>query len=101
MQLGEKRIFLDVDLTLAKFSKVVGTNTTYLSNVINQRFGCNFKTLVNRYRIEYAMKHIKEKGIESIGDIKLYGFKSKSTFYDCFTKQAGLAPKAFIKEIKK
>lgn len=97
MQLEKQRIFLDVDLTLAKFSKVVGTNTTYLSNIINQRFGCNFKTLLNRYRIGYATEKMKEEGTGMVGNTERFGFKSKSTFYDSFVKVTGTNPTSYLK----
>uniref|UniRef100_UPI00263796FB helix-turn-helix domain-containing protein n=1 Tax=uncultured Phocaeicola sp. TaxID=990718 RepID=UPI00263796FB len=49
-----RKVYLDSKLSLEKFSSIVGTNTTYLSNAVNNYFGCNFKQLLNKYRIEYA-----------------------------------------------
>ena len=39
---------------------VSGTNTTYLSNAVNNYFGCNFKQLLNKYRVEYAKSLLLE-----------------------------------------
>ena len=38
-----RKVYLDSKLSLEKFSSIVGTNTTYLSNAVNNYFGCNFK----------------------------------------------------------
>ena len=54
--LDKQRVYLNAQLSLSGLSKMLFTNTTYLSKVINIYFGCNFKTLVNRYRIAYAKR---------------------------------------------
>ncbi|MBQ8519970.1 MAG: helix-turn-helix transcriptional regulator, partial [Bacteroides sp.] len=63
-QLEVKKIYLDPNLSLTKLSSIVGTNTTYLSNTVNRRFGMNLKALVNRYRVGHAkalMKGLKQR----------------------------------------
>ena len=50
------------------FCIVVGTNTTYLSNAVNQVFHCNVKTLINWYRVQYA-KTVLSKKMYSLKDI--------------------------------
>ena len=49
-----KQVFLDSELSLKKFSVMIDTNQTYLSNVVNKYFNCNLKELLNTYRVEYA-----------------------------------------------
>ena len=56
-----RKVFLDPKLSLVKFSSIVGTNTTYLSNVVNHYFKCNFKHLLNKCRVKYA-KLLLDKG---------------------------------------
>lgn len=92
--LDSKQIYLDPSLSLIKLSSVVGTNTTYLSNSINKYFGCNFKTLVNRYRIEYCKKLLGNNPISvPIKEIaKKCGFSSVSAFYASFKKITGISP---------
>lgn len=91
----KKRIYLDPTLNLAKFSQIVGTNTTYLSNVVNRHYGCNFRTLLNRYRVEHA-KEVLLSGEVSLVELPLHcGFISRSTFYEAFRKVTGLSPKRF------
>lgn len=51
-----KQVFLDSELSLKKFSVMIDTNQTYLSNVVNKYFNCNLKELLNTYRVEYAKR---------------------------------------------
>jgi len=89
-----KQIYLDSSLSLVKLSSVVGTNTTYLSNSINKHFGCNFKTLINRYRVEYCKKLLGTNPMSvPIKEIaKNCGFSSVSAFYASFKKLTGISP---------
>ena len=78
------------------FCIVVGTNTTYLSNAVNQVFHCNVKTLINWYRVQYA-KTVLSKKMYSLKDIPFVcGFSSKSTFYSAFKKFEGITPFQYI-----
>ena len=93
-QLEVKKVYLDSKLTLTKFSSIVGTNTTYLSNTVNRRFGVNLKGLVNRYRVEHAKGLIRERGAQTdMGEvIRLSGFSSRSIFYSAFRRETGISP---------
>lgn len=98
--LGSNKIYLDKRLSLAKFSSVVGTNTTYLSNAVNQVFHCNVKTLINWYRVQYA-KTVLSKKMYSLKDIPFVcGFSSKSTFYSAFRKYEGITPYQYMHKNK-
>jgi AraC-like DNA-binding protein len=99
-QLEERKIYLMPDLSLIKFSQIVGTNTSYLSKVVNHRFGCNFRTLVNKYRVAYAIKLMQNIGEGcSIDEIsRRSGFFSRSVFYDAFLKVMGKSPSRCLEE---
>lgn len=87
-----KRIYLDSHINLAKFSLLLCTNTTYLSKVINIFFGCNLKTLLNKYRVDHAKELLKLEDC----DLKTLpikcGFASRSTFYAAFMKFEQVTP---------
>lgn len=87
-----KKVYLDPTLSLIKFSSIVGTNTTYLSNTINRNFGCNFKTLINKYRVEACkvMLGMKELSVKDVACRS--GFSSVSAFYASFKKATGVSP---------
>ena len=50
--LYREEIYIDNGLTLVTLADKLGTNTSYLSAIINSHFNCNFRTLINKYRIE-------------------------------------------------
>ena len=76
--------------------RVVGTNTVYLSQAINLLAGCNFKTLVNRYRVEHICQEAERtnRDIEDISND--YRFWSRSTFYDAFKTHTGKTPRQYM-----
>lgn len=90
-----KQIYLDASLNLKKLSHTLFTNTTYLSRVINTYFNCNLKTLLNRYRIDYAKELLKKEECDLKELPGKCGFLSKSTFYSAFTKFEHITPTAF------
>ncbi len=81
--LDKEQVFKQQDLTLDLLAAKLNTNITYVSQIINKEFGCNFNTLINRYRISHCKKLIegnkkdkllmKQLGFDS-------GFASQSTF---------------------
>ena len=87
-----RKVFLDPKLSLVKFSSIVGTNTTYLSNVVNHYFKCNFKRLLNKCRVKYA-KLLLDKGKHTPEElVKLCGFTSRSVFYSALLKKLAWFP---------
>ena len=94
--LEQDKLFLRPELSLIYLSRVVGTNTVYLSQAINLLAGCNFKTLVNRYRIEHVCQEA-EKTNRDVEDIAHdYSFWSRSTLYDVFKTHTGLTPRQYM-----
>jgi len=47
-----KKIYLNSQLNIMDVVKIVGTNRTYISSIINQHYNQNFCTFVNSYRVE-------------------------------------------------
>ena len=52
----EEQIYLNKDLTIWELSKKLGSNRTYISQIINTDYGQNFSTFVNSYRVHHAQK---------------------------------------------
>ena len=76
----------------------LGTNTRYISAVVNVRFHMNYTSFVNKYRIEEAMSILVDKRyqhlrIEEVSD--MVGFANRQSFYASFYKITGITPKEY------
>ena len=97
-----EKIFTKKDLTVVMVAKILNTNKSYISQVINEYFGFNFSTYVNEYRVKEARRLLTDEKfrhltIESIaGDS---GFNSVSAFNNAFKKFTGLTPSYYLKSI--
>jgi len=57
----QDKIYRDQDLTIYKLSKLLGTNSKYVSMVINNYFEKTFVNFVNEYRINEAKINLVNK----------------------------------------
>jgi PAS domain S-box-containing protein len=95
----EKSLYLNPNLTLKEVSDRLGTNTKYLSQVVNHHGGHNFQHFLNTYRIKEVQRKIGSNACRNhtlYGIARKCGFKNKSTFYKVFKEITGMTPKAFV-----
>ena len=90
--------YLNQDLNIYDLSKSMNTPSRQLSACINNEMGVNFNEWVNNYRVEAALKLLKDQSkahysIEGIGEDS--GFKSRSAMYAAFKKKIGHSPGHF------
>ncbi|MFC7347068.1 helix-turn-helix domain-containing protein [Chryseobacterium zhengzhouense] len=94
--------YLEQGLTLKKLAEQFKTNTSYLSQVINEYKGSNFNTYINALRISYATQKIyqdkewRKYSIEHIASAA--GFSNRQSFSNIFLEQNGIRPADFIKK---
>lgn len=89
-------------LTLPQLATQLDVLPNYLSQVINERFNCNFFDFINQYRIAEAKRLLLDKPDYKILDIALdSGFNSKSAFYKVFKQQCHTTPTQFRKSHSK
>ncbi|MBO6186737.1 MAG: helix-turn-helix transcriptional regulator [Chryseobacterium sp.] len=97
-----KQGYLEQGLTLKKLSEQFKTNTSYLSQVINEYKGSNFNTYINILRINFATQKIyndkewRKYSIEHIAAAA--GFSNRQSFSNIFLEQNGIRPADFIKK---
>lgn len=96
-------LFLENSFDLSELSQIIGTNKSYVSQVINEAYNRNFNSLLNDYRIREAMKIISDPAnhkytIETIAG--KVGYNSKTSFNNAFKKYTGLTPSFYVKSIK-
>lgn len=94
--------FCDAEFSLNKLAEMVGSNSSYVSQVINQNFDKNFRSFINGYRIKEARRILSDPigrkySIASIAS--MVGFKSKGTFNLIFKEVTGITPSSYIKSL--
>jgi AraC-like DNA-binding protein len=97
----DEKLYEDAELTLTQLSKLVGSNPSVISKVINQGFEQNFNDFVNSYRIRAVTEKLltgEHKTQTLLGIAFDCGFNSKATFNRAFKKQTGLSPKEWIEQ---
>jgi len=96
--LQKDNLYLDPHLSLRDVADRLGTNTKYLSQVVNHHSGNNFQYFINNYRVAEVKKQIAR---QENGNLTLYGialacgFKNKSTFYKVFKEITGQTPRQY------
>lgn len=102
--LADAEVICQQDFGVAKLAKLIGSNTTYVSQVINEKYGVAFSNLLGTCRIREAcrrlddMEHYGNMTIEAISDS--VGFKSRVTFINTFKREIGLTPSQYLKMAK-
>ena len=95
----EEKSYQDPELSLTQMAKLLQTNPSLLSMVINKGFGMNFNDWVNKYRLE-EVKSLFEKGEhkkQTLLSIAFEcGFNSKATFNRAFKKATGFTPREWL-----
>lgn len=95
-------LYLDGKLSLKTLSSMLDITTHQLSEILNSRLNTNFRSFVNRYRINAAKKMLLENEDISILHTTLNcGFNSKTTFNTAFHALEGMTPTKFIEINKK
>ena len=93
--------FCSPDFSIDRLAMLIDSNARYVSEVINDEFGMNFRALLNDYRVKKAM--IRLEDTENYGNFTIraiaesVGYKSQTTFITAFTRQTGLKPGIYQK----
>ena len=90
--------YKDKTYSAKRLAEDLGTNTRYISAVVNVRFHMNYTSFVNKYRIDEAMallvdKRYQDLNMEDISD--MVGFSNRQSFYASFYKLNGCTPRDY------
>lgn len=90
--------YKDKDYSAKKLAEDLGTNTRYISAVVNVQFHMNYTTFVNKFRIEEAMtimvdKRYQSLTMEEVSD--MVGFSNRQSFYASFFKFMNMTPRDY------
>ena len=88
--------YKDKDYSAKRLAEDLGTNTRYISAVVNVRFHMNYTSFVNKFRIEEAMtilvdKRYQDLNMEEVSD--MVGFANRQSFYASFYKIMNMTPR--------
>ena len=90
--------YRDKDYSAKRLAEDLGTNTRYISAIVNVRFHMNYTSFVNKYRIDEAMSILVDKRyqnlrMEEVSD--MVGFANRQSFYASFFKIMGTTPRDY------
>ncbi|MBO6017796.1 MAG: AraC family transcriptional regulator [Prevotella sp.] len=90
--------YKDKNYSAKRLAEDLGTNTRYISAVVNVRFHMNYTSFINKYRIEEAMsilvdKRYQELRMEEVSD--MVGFANRQSFYASFYKLMNMTPREY------
>jgi AraC-like DNA-binding protein len=90
--------YTNPEFRLMDLRQVLPLNRTYLSQLINAEYGCNFYQFVTRYRIEDAKQLLTDHPDMKMQDIaEQCGFSSPTVFARIFARETGQTPSEWNK----
>jgi len=97
----QQKLYENPELSLFDLARLLNTNISLLSKIINRVFSANFNDLINSYRVKQFIELLKkgEHGKQTLLSMAFEcGFNSKTTFNRAFRKFTGLNPQEYIKK---
>ena len=91
----------DSNFNIDRLASLVGSNSRYVSEAINEEYGKNFRSFLNEYSIKEAMRRLADT--EKYGSFTIkaisesVGYKSQANFISVFTKVTGMKPSIYQK----
>jgi AraC-like DNA-binding protein len=98
--LEDDRLFLKPELTIKELAQHIGYPSALVSTAVNHCFQVNFRSLINKYRVEEVKKQLldPQANLTILGIALDCGFNSEASFYRIFRQQTGISPNDFIKK---
>lgn len=100
--LWEEKVFTDNLLTKEKVAEMLGTNRTYLSQIINEQTKQTFTQFVNGFRTKEAVRSLSDPDNQT--PLKAIsaelGFNSMTTFYSQFQAATGMTPAQYRNKVQ-
>lgn len=92
--------FTENNLSIIDFSKRLGTNRTYMTQLINSEYGKTYREWITSLRVEYALQLLTNETSLTISEVSAkVGYSSPSYFSKVFTENVGLPPSKWQEEV--
>ena len=80
---------------LTELAEQLGQPLPFLSKLIKQRTGSNFKELLKHKRLQVAQTFLIETELPVSDIVTAVGYENNSCFYRCFRMKNGISPKEY------
>ena len=95
----EQKIFRDPDLKLTDMASKLGISAYQNSQIIKQRFGQDFGSFINTYRVTEAIAILRQgDGPDACDVFSKVGFGNEAAFNKAFKDRTDRTPQEFIAE---
>lgn len=92
-----RQLFLTPGLTINDIATKLGTNRTYISQLVNDNYHMPFPDFLNNLRIDYAEQYILHNREAKQNEVaQACGFPSASSFNVTFKKITGVTPRIWL-----
>ena len=89
----ENQAYLNPGISLIEIASQIGTNRTYLAQIIHSYYDCSFSDYINLQRIEHSEILLQKDHDLPMADIATQsGYLTLSSFYRNFQKFTGTTP---------
>jgi len=102
--LEKNKPFKDPDFSIQQLAAELNSNSTYISRAINIKTNMNFKTFINKYRINQVKQELNNIDNDKYTLMYIYtsaGFKYQSTFNKVFKQIENITPSEYIAQKNK
>jgi AraC-like DNA-binding protein len=90
--------YLERDLTIHELANVTGIPRHHITQVLNEKYGKNFFSFINEYRVKEAVDRFSDPRYNNYTILAIAfdsGFNSKTTFNSIFKNITGLTPSEY------
>lgn len=98
----DKNVYTDNTISKEKVAKMLCTNRTYISKLVNTVYNMTFTEFINSLRIKESIRRLSdttdEIALKQLSDE--LGYNSMTTFYNKFKEETGMTPAAFRQKAK-
>ena len=101
----ENHGYLESNVTQVELASILGTNSSYLSKVINENLGVSYSAYIKDLRTNYIINDFDRNYLilmkkSMIQLAENYGFKSQDSFVRAFKEKTGKTPSSYLKDRK-
>ena len=100
--MDEEQLYLRSDLRLQDVAVHLSTNSSYVSECINNVSNQSFSQFVNTYRVRHAQELLRQQPDMKTATIATNsGFSTETSFFRNFKTVTGMTPREWVASVKR